>query len=156
MPQPDCIVRIRAIMHACICNFYFFLFYSNSLKTNEKILSRRLIDGKNFNKSARTIFLSKYVFPRKCEKRKPETRSRTFQFFLSQQVFLQVSLSCSLYWSGSALTPTHKQELDHPHYIMDNSISNGYLRWIFYHNHNYKQEVTRQQALICFQTLAAP
>ena len=125
MPQPDCIVRIRAIMHACICNFYFFLFYSNSLKTNEKILSRRLIDGKNFNKSARTIFLSKYVFPRKCEKRRLETHSRTFQFFLSQQIFLQVSLSCSLYWSGSALTPTHKQELDHPHNIMD--IFNGYF-----------------------------
>ena len=79
-----------------------------------------------------------------------------FNFFLSQQVFLQVSLSCSLYWSGSALTPTHKQELDRPHNIMDNSISNGYLQWIFYHNRNYKQEVTLQQALICFQTLAAP
>ena len=34
--------------------------------------------------------------------------------------------------------------------------TNGCLQWIFYHNPNYKQEVTLQQALICFQTLAAP
>ena len=31
------------------------------------ILQFFLINGKNFNKSARTIFLSKYVFPKKCE-----------------------------------------------------------------------------------------
>ena len=86
VPQPDCIVRV--CNYACLhLQLLFFLFYSNSLKTNEKILSRRLIDGKNFNKSARTIFLSKYVFPRKCKKRRPETHSRTFQFFFEPTSF---------------------------------------------------------------------
>ena len=137
-------------MHACICNFYFFLFYSNSLKTNEKILSRRLIDGKNFNKSARTIFLSKYVFPRKCEKRRPETHSRTFQFFFEPTSFSPGFLVLLPLLVGVSPN-TNAQTGTRP-----SSLYYGYLLWIFYHNHYYKQEVTRQQALICFQTLAAP